>query len=109
MLPDSVSPRTFKTRLEVHRDIAADPTHLSEIRPLPAAQERQAMALDSGAQEQMEERRVLVVSAGCPWHEHHVHVATIGYLAQLRRELLFREDPAAVLRRFPQHVPFRDG
>jgi hypothetical protein len=57
----------------------------------------------------VEERRVLVVPAGRLGHEHYIHIATIGYLAQLNRELLVREQPAPELRSFPQQVPFRDG
>ena len=67
------------------------------------------MARDSRARKQVEEGRVLVVAAGRLGHEHHVHIAAIGYLTQLKRKLLFREDPAPVLCGFPHHVPFRDG
>ena len=43
--PYRVSPCTFETCFEVRREVAVDPA-LSEKRPLPAAQERQAMARD---------------------------------------------------------------
>jgi hypothetical protein len=109
MPPYCVSPCAFEARSEVRREMAADLTVLGEVRPLPAAQQRQSVMLESGPGKHVKERCVLVVPAGRLGHEHDVQIATICYLAQRRWKRFFGEHPASELRSFPQDVPLRDG